>query len=214
MELLISGFGLFVLAAAVANTLQVRYKFTYERNSILFICLYLFFLGGMAWYWQYLPDLFIVSVIIFLATFYCVTVSLLKKYWSSMQSLYGASTVPDAYYGLTHPRLRAQVVKVTEILLQDIAAWLIIAGLVVFLMPVLTYLTFTIIVLIMHLPAPRLFGKVFGAYFLVVSVGLSAIVPFLFSLGETGFLLLYSLHLSGYVAMYVLFGTWGKVIHK
>lgn len=211
MGVLISGIGLFVIASVIANLLQIRFRFTYESNPVVFVGLFVGLLTVTALYWQYFPALSVAGVLLILAISYCVIVMLLKGYWQPMQSLYGAASLPSAYHGLIRPRVSGQVVKVAELLLQDTAAWLVVMGLVlVSKTPIVPYVLFTIIVFLVHIPAPRLFGPVYGTYFLLASVALASVVPFLFSFGKIGFSLLYALHLSTYIAMYVLFGILGK----
>ncbi len=210
MPLIITGIVIFVTAATIANILQSYLKYRYETHSLIFIGIFLTCLAGGAFFVSQIALLLLNIPIFIIATLYIAIIISLVRFWQPMQKLYGSQTVPPEYVGLINPKPYGQVVKVFEIMLQDISAWLIVGGL--FLLP-LSFIevafVFTVIVAILHIPGLWIFGKVYGAYFLVTSTTLAFLVPFFYHTGTQGFIHLYALHLGGYVTMYILMGYLG-----
>jgi hypothetical protein len=212
MELVIAGLGLFLSAALTATLLQVRFQYNYAKNPIAFISLFLVCIVGSFWFLNYFPPVFLVVSIGCVAGLYVAGIPLLAKFWKPMQHLCGAETVPLAYrQGLIRPGLTEQLVKVTEIALQDMAAWIIVGGLIIVLNSVsFSMFVFAGIVFVLHIPGLWMFGRVYGMYFLVLSTVVAFIVPWLYQIEGLGFVYLYTMHLSGYVAMYIFMGFLGK----
>jgi hypothetical protein len=208
---LITGVGLFVSAAIIANYFQTFLKYSYESKPVIFLSLFCTSLIGA---WFIIPEILSLLqnvYILITAIVYIVTILFLVQYWKPMQKLYCAHTVPVEYGGIIQPKPAGQIVKTVEIILQDVSAWLIVGGLLALFSSFNdVVLIFTIIVFLLHVPGLWLFGRVYGSYFLVMSTALAFLVPFLYLLGTVGFLYLYALHLSGYILMYILMGTLGK----
>lgn len=209
---LIIGIVLFVSAALIATLLQMRYQYNYAKNPIVFICLFLFCIGGSFWFLNYFPPLFFVVSVGCIASLYAAGIPLLAKFWKPMQRLYGAETIPPAYrQGIIHPGLTEQTVKVTEVALQDMATWLIVGGLLAVSHSVYsTMLLFTGIVFVLHIPGLWMFGRVYGMYFLLLVTAVAFLVPSLYQINGVGFLYLYMMHLGGYILMYLFMGLLGK----
>jgi len=212
MHGLIIGIALFVSAALIATLLQMRYRYNYAKNPIVFVCLFLVCIGGTFWFLNYLPPVLLVVSVGLIASLYVAGIPLFAKFWKPMQCLYGAETIPLAYReGIIRPGLTEQIVKVTEIALQDMAAWLIVGGLLTISHSILySMLLFTGIVFALHIPGLWMFGRVYGMYFLVLVTAVAFLVPLLYQVDTLGFLYVYSLHLGGYVAMYIFMGLLGK----
>jgi hypothetical protein len=211
MHGLILGILLFLTASSLATFLQTRLGYSYTKHPVLFSGLFVAFLVGTLWSLDYVPPPLLVLGVSLLAAAYIVTITLLTKYWSPMRNLYGASSVPAAYRSLIQPELSGQLVKVSELLLQDTAAWLIVGGLLAVSHGMfVTALLFTGIVFILHIPGLWLFGWVYGSYFLILVTLVACLVPLLYQIDEYGFLYLYSLHLSGYVILYLVMGLLGS----
>lgn len=211
MDSLLAGSSLFIIASITATILQNRSDWTYSKNPIRFSVLFLVLLSAVAFVFKYKPSISIAISITILALLYILLVRCMVSYWKPMNSLHAAASVPKPYVGLVKPEFSGQFVKVVELLLQDVAAWLIVTGLfsVFFELDMVVFI-FTLIVFLLHIPAPKLFGKVYGTYFLILSTTLAFLVPLLYQYGEVGFTALYLTHISGYILMYLLFGWWGR----
>ena len=211
MHGLITGIMLFTSAALVATSLQVRYRLSYAKNPLLFLSLFLVCISVSCWTLNYVPSLLLMTSLIFLASMYVFGMLLLANFWKPMQRLYGAGTVPAAYQEIIHPKLSGQVVKVVEIALQDMSAWLIVGGLFTISHSVFySMLVFTTIVFLLHIPGLWMFGRVYGTYFLVLVTMVALCVPLLYQASEVGFVYLYALHLCGYIAMYLFMALLGS----
>jgi hypothetical protein len=212
MHGLILGIVLFLLASSLATMLQTRLLYSYAKHPFLFAGLFVAFLSGTLWSLDYMPAPLLVSGLVVLALVYIGTISLLVKYWRPMNNLYGVDTVPPAYQGLIQPECSGQVVKVFELVLQDTAAWLIVGGLLSLSHSLLlAAVLFTGIVFLLHIPGLWLFGRVYGAYFLVLVTLVAFLVPLLYQIDQYGFLYLYTLHIGGYITMYLLMGSLGSI---
>lgn len=103
------------------------------------------------------------------------------------------------------PKTMSALPKVLEVLLQDVA----LISLVLLLLNyssslVVVTLAGVFVVAFTHAPAPMLFGRFYGWFFLVAGVGWASVLPYLIKhdlvwLGE-----LYAIHLGMYVFMYFL----------
>lgn len=207
---LVVGLTLFVMVAIIATILQVGVGYSYSRNPLLFSALYLVAIGLAAGVIGYSFDLPFLLVLIGIAGIYIVTISGLVRYWSPMQQLHAAHTIPSTYQGMVAPKLTGQFTKVVEVTLQDSSAWLIASGLLIISGSLtVSVLLFTLISFVTHIPGLWLFGKVYGSYFLIMVTLCAFLVPFLVSYGAVGYTILYTIHLSGYVLMYLFFGYWG-----
>lgn len=129
MPLIIASIFLFISAAVIANILQSILKYRYESKPLIFIALFLVCIGSVSFFVNIVPTLLLQLPVLLIALMYIIIIICLAKYGQSMQSLYGAKSVSDGYEGLIRPKLQGQVVKVFEIVLQDISAWLIVGGL-------------------------------------------------------------------------------------
>jgi len=147
---------------------------------------------------------------ILMGLLYVVLMSLLR-HLTWIEYMFGGATIPKPYRDeIIRPKLNGDIVKVAEIILQDVAAWLTSIGLfLVFHNLLLVLVTFTAIVFFLHLPGLWIFGKVYGIYFLVTSTLLAFSVPLLLPFGSIGFICLVSLHLTAYILMYILMGYFG-----
>lgn len=209
------GIVLFVSAALIANILQSIFRYSYTACPVLFVGLFGVFLYGALWTVGYVPPFILLVGVIAVAISYIVMIQYLVLYWKPMKKLFGSDTVPVVYSGIIAPQLTGQVVKVGEVVLQDVAAWLIVGGLFMLVdsIPTVTSI-FTIIVFLLHIPGVWVFGKVYGVYFLVMSTALAFLVPLLYQVDTFGFLYFYALHLAGYVFMYMLMGLIGCLIQS
>lgn len=129
MLLIFTGIILFAIAAILANILQSNFNYRYESKPLIFIGTFLACLGTASFFVTQIPLLLLNFQIVIIAVLYIATIILLARFWQPMQSLYGSHTVPVGYKGLIKPKLSGQFVKVFEIALQDISAWLIVGGL-------------------------------------------------------------------------------------
>ena len=208
---LIIGIILFLSASLVATLLQMRYQYSYTKNPVLFVSLFLICIGGACLFLKYIPPLSLIAGLIGIASMYVFGIPLLAKCWKPMQYLYGAETEPAAYQGIIHPEFSGQIVKVCEVALQDMAAWLIVGGLLAVSQSLFdTMLLFTSIVFVLHVPGLWMFGRVYGTYFLVLVTAVAFLVPLLYLVDTVGFVYLYAMHLSGYVSMYISMGLLGS----
>ena len=210
MALIVTGIIIFVTAATIANILQSYLYFKYESHPLIYIALFLGCLGGGVLYAPQILLLVLNVSVFIIAILYILIIIFLARFWQPMQKLYGSQTVSPGYEGLINPKFYGQVVKVFEIVLQDISAWLIVSGL--FMLPlsfIEVAVVFTAIVATLHVPSLWVFGKVYGSYFLILSTGLAFLVPFFYQIGTQGFIYLYALHLGGYVTMYIVMGCLG-----
>ncbi len=129
--------------------------------------------------------------------------------------MFGSKSLPVTYRKeIIRPTLNGDITKVTEVILQDVAAWLTVIGLSSLFHSVsLVLVIFTGIVFFLHLPGLWIFGKIYGTYFLVSSTVLAFSVPLLLPFGSNGFVYLVSLHLTVYILMYLLMGYLGRRVH-
>lgn len=211
MEGLIVGIVLFLAAFIAATVLQMHYKYRYSKNSVLFVTVFLFCIGGASWFLNFVPSITLITSLVFMASLYVVCIQLLVLFWKPMRNLYGAETIPNAYQDIIDATFAGQVVKVCEIALQDMAAWLIVGGLLATTHSlVYSMILFTSIVFILHVPGLWMFGQVYGSYFLILVSTVAFLVPLFYRIDRIGFIYLYALHLSGYIALYFFMGFLGK----
>lgn len=211
MTELVVGITLFCVTAIIANILQSCFRYRYESNPFIFLGLFSLGLIAVSLYVPEMARLIANMYVLLVASLYVFVIICLVYYWRPMQNLYAANYVPVAYEGLIKPKPIGQIVKAVEIVLQDVAAWLIVGGLLTLSISFLeTTLIFTAIVMTLHIPGIWVFGKIYGWYFLILSTILAFLVPLLYVVGPQGFIYVLALHLSGYVFMYIMMGCWGN----
>ena len=121
-----------------------------------------------------------------------------------VDKMYASETIPATYPDVITPTTTGSFVKFFEILMQDICAFLIVGSLLTALQSfALTVFVFTVIVFLFHLPSIKLFGFVYGSYFLGMSTLLAFCVPLLYWYGLLGLLFVLTLHVSMYAVMYI-----------
>lgn len=211
---IILGLSLFIVAVIITTTIKNIFKITYPTHPFIFCSLFV----GLMIIIQVIHQVFNVTIVIFSIIIGLVYVGCMSFVRSSglLKNVFGSSSLPEVHKEIAHPKLTGDVVKVFEVLLQDMSAWLTVFGLFSIVSDMYTVMIlFTSLVFLLHLPGLRIFGKVYGTYFLLSSTLLAFSVPVLFSLDTIGFLVVFSLHLSCYVVMYVLLGfLGGRQINK
>ena len=141
---------------------------------------------------------------------YVALMSLLRRF-NFLTSLFGADTLPEIDKGIVTPHMSGDIIKVIEVFLQDVSAWLSVLGLLyIFHNVYAVVVIFTLVVFLFHLPGVYIFGKVYGTYFLVTSTLLAFIVPLFVQLGTHFFMYVFVIHLCVYLLMYVVMGYLGN----
>jgi hypothetical protein len=206
---LLLGLSLFVVAVIITTALKNFYKIIYPTHPLVFSSLFI----GLMVTVQFIHPVFNLTILvysIFIGLIYLALMSLLRIS-GLLDIMFGTDSLPGVHKEITQPKIAGDLVKVVEVLLQDMSAWLIVLGLFeLFSNLYVVIATFTVLVSCLHLPGLSMFGKVYGSYFLAASTLLAFSVPLLFSLGTIGFLIIFSLHLFSYIGMYILMGFFGS----
>lgn len=113
--------------------------------------------------------------------------------------------VPKEYGAMLYVSAQNGWVKVWEILMQQMMAYMIVVGLQMLHLPlVLISGLFALIVWLLHVPGLRLFGPVFGNFFLWASTLVSCLYPFVIQHSAWGWGCMIIIHVSAYILWY----TW------
>jgi len=203
------GIGLFVTTVILVTGIKKFYSVTYDSNPFVYIVLFVSLIAGT----QLLYPVVTLehSFWLFCIGLAYVFVMLIFRYSGYIRSMYEAGTLPLVHRGIAKPTLVGDIVKVIEVLLQDIAAWLTVLGLLLlFDNRHLVIGIFTLLAFLLHVPGITMFGRVYGLYFLCLATLLAFTVPVFMMFGEIGFLYVFVLHLTTYLLMYLIMGYFGK----
>jgi hypothetical protein len=103
-------------------------------------------------------------------------------------------------------------VKVWEIVLQQLIAYVIFLGLTMLQMPLIAIsLIFAAIVCIVHYPGLRIFGPVFGGFYFAASTVISFAYPFIVQNPEWGWGVMVFIHTAVYAVWYSY--VWRQMKH-
>ena len=203
------GIGLFGLATIFTLTLKKVSHLTYNSNPFIFGCLFSFLLAVVHYIYPLFSYKEFLSAIL-VGLCYVVLMSLLQRF-NYLTSLFGAETLPEIDRGIIKPQRSGDIVKVIEVFLQDVSAWLTVLGLLyIFQNIYVVVIIFTLVVFLFHLPGIFIFGKVYGTYFLVTSTLLAFVVPLFVQLGTISLLFVFGIHLCMYLLMYVFMSWLGR----
>jgi hypothetical protein len=128
--------------------------------------------------------------------------------WKSVSSgtLKYVESIPGPFKELSQPTVWSAVPKTLEIFIQDVAAWLIVGGLCMYFTQWwMVAILFSSVVYALHIPGIKMFGPVYGRYFLYTSTTFAFVVPLVYQFGYLGFCFVYGVHIFGYVVMYLVF---------
>jgi len=206
---LLLGIGLFVSAVIIVTTVKSFFKITYDTHPYIYAGLFTSLLVLVHFSYPIFSEKFAVGFLI-LGLIYCSVMSLFRVS-GHINKMFGTNTLPLVHSGIAKPTIQGDVVKVIEVLLQGMSAWLTVIGLsLLFGEMYLVILAFSLVVLFLHVPGLFMFRKVYGMYFLLTSTALAFTVPLFLQLGEIGFLYVFGIHLYVYLLMYLFMGKLGK----
>ncbi len=193
---------LFLGVCGLVNIYKQKSHHSYSSHPWLFTTWYLTWLGIIVLI--LLPPIWLICALVIQVSLYLVFLSLWKRLSSGC--LKHSYTVPSAFQEMTKPSVLSGIPKALEVSIQDLAAWLIVGSLLSYFTSVLVVaLIFSTVVFLLHLPGVKMFGSVYGSYFLCMSTTFAFAVPLLYQFGYIGFCILFGLHLLCYVAMMLIF---------
>lgn len=185
------------------------YSATYDSNPFLYFLLFTGLIIGTQSLYPILTLEMSIWVFCIGLIYVCVMAVLRKS--GCIRIMFGADTLPLVHKGIATPTLPGDSVKVVEVLLQDIAAWLTVLGLLIYFDNLyFVIVVFTLVSCLLHIPGLFMFGKVYGSFFLISATFLAFTVPLFMSLGTDGLLYVFGLHLTTYISMYVIMGLFGN----
>ena len=207
----------FMFVAAILNgRLFLKKKYSYSEKAHWFIPLLLG--SSILLLISYNIELAAPSVFVLLLLVTAVGVYLGFSYlWSrtlSMEQVYGLDTIPVANRSIVAVNPLADFTKLFEIFFQDVVVFVLVLSLVsYFESSYLPLIVFTLIVFVVHIPGIRLFGKIFGTYWLLLSTALAPLAFYLFSF-QNGLYYLFALHASINLLLYIMIYILSKKTHK
>ena len=203
---ILGGVGIFLVAAAMVNIVFINwFRYSYAKNYIFFTALYVLFTTVLL----LTTDLF--EPILTLSNgFLCVAMLVAYPffgYYFDKNKPRGTFVhlfkIPKEQKAMLAVTTSSCFVKVWEILIQQLVAYLVVTGLLLFEFPLwLCAIVFASIVCLVHYPGLRLFGSVFGKFFLWASTIISFFYPFLMQYPEYGWGIMVVIHTTAYVIWY------------
>lgn len=206
----------FALTAGGANLLQRFYSYTYQKNWFVFVSLFLC-VGYLGLFLttsigDNFPFLDITGLILAGAA---LAMFLGFEYWwgrsFTLDDMYKPETLPSAYQGLLVPQFASSVTKAVEIFFQDLVMLVIILQL---LQNGFSYfvagLIFMGVSTAVHLPGLYMFGRVYGAVFLVLSSAFAPFAPLVIGEIAVGFYVIFSFHLIMYPVI-IMWSRWMRL---
>ena len=120
--------------------------------------------------------------------------------------------VPPGRDGMMEKNLSHGLVKMAEIVFQQLCALVVIKGIFQFgLGVVATAVMFATVVCIVHLPSWRLFGPWFGRFFLYSSTGLALVYPLIIT-HYAGLGIMVAIHAATYIFWFLWLARKAKVL--
>jgi hypothetical protein len=201
--------GWFVFLAGLANILQYVYGVTYQKNWRVFVTLFLGFgvpgiyvTTGLSSSEQLHNPIGIIIGCVSTATFLII-----ETWWSKhyvLNDMYRSDTLPISYHQLLAPNLGSALSKTSEIFIQDIVMLVVVTELLRFNISLgLAGLLFAVLVFLMHIPSPKILGRFYGVFLMLLATVIAPVIPFFMSKVELGFYLIFTFHLSVYVCLLV-----------
>ena len=205
----------FCALGGLVNILQYFFDITYQKHWWLFT--FIFLVIGV-------PGIIITTSLssnillfntpgIFFGLIAALSYIAFESWWGSrykITDMYRIDTVPKSYHQLLAPNVVSAVSKMSEILIQDLVLLVIVTQLLQF---DLSYLAagciFAVIVLLVHIPAPVLTGKIYGVILMVAASVGALFIPFVVSNLTLGFYIIFLFHLSFYVCILI----WSRWMH-
>ncbi len=196
---------LFVVVAAVINgQLLLKKKYPYDEKWYLFIPILLFSSVVLLLIYDIPVSAPTATVAISLIFLISVYLGLSYVWYKTLVALgvYGIETIPVENQNIVRVKPLADATKLVEILFQDVVALATVLTLTQITADnTLAILILTVIVFIVHIPGIKLFGRIFGTFWLFASTALAPIAYYLLSF-EQGLYYLFILHSSTYLLLY------------
>ncbi len=199
----------FAVLAGAANILQTFFGITYQKNVVVFVSL---FLSGVAGMWlttslsQNQSFTNPTGILIGIAAF--TSYALFCSWWGrrySLDDMYGVDTLSESYYQLLKPNLSSAFSKAGEVLVQDVVMLLVVTQLLLMNVSHLTAgLLFALVVLVVHIPAPLIIGRIYGVALTILSTGFALFIPWVIDTFVYGFYYVFTFHLSVYVLLLIV----------
>jgi len=193
-----------VLFAVINGIVILDKKYAYAEKAHLFIPILLAGIVTLLLIQKQLfvvPDALSVWLLVGLITTYLV-LSTFSHRTLKVEDTYGLETIPVPNRSIAQVEPKGGIVKLVEIFFQDVVAFTIVATLVIHTDGgILAITIFTLIVLAIHVPAIKYFGKVYGTYFLVMSTILAPLAFYLLQFDQ-GLYYLFAFHASMYIVLY------------
>jgi DNA-binding cell septation regulator SpoVG len=211
MPAIIYGIRLFVMSLGGANTAQSLLSWRYHTHPHIFSGWYCIFIYSallfLAWpYSNLLVGVMIIEWLVYVSCIYILN----RAGWFNV--MFKVDSLPAAFKDVAHPIVTTAIVKVLEVILQDMIAIVIAQGLLQYTGSLLmSSLIFTTIVFLVHVPSIWLYGVWYGTYFLLLASILASSVVFLVAYSATGFVIIVGIHLVCYLALYLLSGFLARV---
>ena len=208
-----AGIGFFAVVLGFVNALIAFGKYTYASNPILYICIY--GLGAIVLFGLF-PGVFTehlssVLGLVTLTAAVVVTVLLGRVYRLCVtpNNTRWYSTIPTPEIVQTSLTEVNVLVKVIEIVFQQLCALLILVGLFQissFSLSAIMIL-FALVVMGVHLPSPKFFGWFYGGFFLVVATFIALGIPWLYVVLPYAFYIVTVIHIMTYWVLYTWVAT-------
>ena len=198
---------IFSIVLTVANHIfRKKYHFTYSEHFLFFTSLYLVASFIPLIWWPGLSTYVNFNTYTYIFIFTLLTYISFEYWWGryvDVATVFGYETIPQHYRQIVHLTHRSAISKAAEIFMQQVCALLLFVGaLKLGLSELYVYVVFTILAFILHIPAPRWFGKIYGSYFMWMATLLAPLEIYLLLEFESGFYLATSLHLFMYLVLY------------
>ncbi len=198
---------LFVLIAATLNgRLFLKKKYSYSEKATLFIPI----LVGSSILLLTLYDTaisvpsFTVSILLLLVVSLYLSFSILWMRTIKKDEVVSINTIPDEYRSIIELNPLADTTKLFEIFFQDVVVFVLVLSLIsYFENNYVPLIIFTLVVFTVHIPGIKLFGRIFGTYWLVLSTVLAPLAFYLISF-QYGLYYLFMLHASINLLLYVV----------
>lgn len=199
----------FVVLAGIANLLQFRLSVTYKKHWPVFVVLFLGIgVPGIAFTTSLIsnPSLYDplgIAIGLFGIVFYISFMTWWGRYYD-ITDMYGYKTLKDSYYQLLAPSFTSALSKASEILIQDIVLLIIVTELTSLNFSYLSSgIIFAVFVFLLHIPALKIIGKIYGFLTLVFSTSSAFIIPMIIGEISYGFYFILVMHLSFYASLLV-----------
>lgn len=190
----------FLALAGLANLLQYKFSITYQKHWFIFVILFpgiaipgILFTTSLDTNPSLYNEVGIISGFVSLVFF----LSFLS-WWGrtyGLTDMYGYETLKPEYHQLLTPNFTSALSKASEILIQDIVLLVIVTELITKgFSYIIAGTVFAIIVLLVHIPALKIIGRIYGLITLVFATVSAFLIPFIIGEIAHGFYIVFSLH--------------------